>query len=138
MRYVAVRNLERYQHYGNRRPTWVKLYLAVRYDEDFSSLTPTSRLLFIYSLLLAAERDNRIPADPSWLSIEVGMTRSAIAKSLDDLLAHEYLVPASKVASNGASGSASELASKSASPEKEEEKEEERTTTNPRDGGGRS
>jgi hypothetical protein len=118
VKYVSVRNLERYQHYRERRPVWIKLHLSLRLDEDFAGLTPTARLLFIYALLLAAERENRIPADPSWLSVEVGMTRPVIAKALDELLADSYLIPASKVASNGAS--------RIASPEKETEVEKEK------------
>lgn len=101
--YVAVRNLERYQHYKKRRPTWVKLYVSLLEDDDFGQLSVPARLVFCLSLLLAAERENRIPADPSWMAVELKMPRSVIAKSLAELLAHQYLVPASKIASNGAS-----------------------------------
>lgn len=98
---VSVRNFSRYQHYKNRRPLWIKLYLAIKVDRDFKALSCESRILFIYLLLLAAEHDNRIPADPGWLAVEAGMKPRAISKALAELLAGSYIV-----ASNRASDSA--------------------------------
>lgn len=102
MSYVAVRNLERYQHYRDRRPPWVKLYVSLLTDEDFGSLSIQARLVFVLSLLLAADKGNRIPADPGWMAVEMSMPRSVIAKALAELLAGEYLVRASTVASKSA------------------------------------
>jgi len=92
--YVSVRNFESFQHYKDgRRPFWIKLYLALRTDTDFASLSQGARLLWLYCLLLAAERNNRIPVDSGWLSVEVGMTRRGIERALDELLDRKYLVP---------------------------------------------
>ena len=126
MRYVAVRSLERYQHYKDRNPPWVKLHRKILGDEDFADLTVSARLVFVLSLLLASERENCIPADPSWLAVELNMPRNLVAKSLAELLAHEYLIPASKVASNGANGLVPNLP-----PPENREQRTERTTTKP-------
>lgn len=116
MKHVSVRNFEHYQHYKNgKRPFWIKLYLALRIDPDFAELSQGARLLWFYVLLLAAERENRIPADPSWLAVEVGMSRRSLEQSLDELLDRKYLVPSRAYVSI---------------PEKEKEKE--RTTKPPR------
>lgn len=123
MTHVSVRNLERYQHYKKRRPTWVKLYASVLDDDDFAELSIPARLLFLMALLLASSRENRIPADPAWMAVELRMSRSVIAKSLAELLAREYLVPASTVASNGAS--------QSAHPREQRTENRENLTTNP-------
>jgi hypothetical protein len=121
--YVAVRNLERYQHDKERRPPWVKLYVAMLNDEDFGTLSVPARLVFLLSLLLAADRNNRIPADPGWMAVEMRMPRSVIAKALAELLAGSYLIPASTVASNGAG--------ESARPETETENRDRKSSTKP-------
>lgn len=129
MRYVAVRNFERFQHYRDRRPLWVKLYLSILKDADFGSLTVSARLTFLLLLLLAGERDNRIPSDAGWLAVELNVPRNIATKALDELLAHGYLVPASDPASNGASGSLPPHARPRARGETETETEQTRTTT---------
>jgi hypothetical protein len=97
-----VRNLNRYQHYRDRRPPWVKLYVSILHDSDFAALSVPARLLFLYCICIAANRSNRIPDDANWLSVETSLPRSSVAKSLSELLASEYLIPASAIASNGA------------------------------------
>jgi hypothetical protein len=98
MRYLGVRNWGQYQHYRNRHPVWVKLHVKVLENEDLRGLCPSSRLLALLVLAVAANRENRFPDDEGWLSVEVGMTRRACRRGLDDLVAITYLEPLARTA----------------------------------------
>lgn len=134
MRYVSVRNLERFQHYTKRRPPWVKWYTSVLKDEHMASLSPGARLVYALMLLVAAEHDNRVPEDAGWLAVEMMLPRKLIASSLAELLATEYLIPASTIASNGASPTSTETGT----PENREQRTEKNTTRTTSDVGVRS
>jgi hypothetical protein len=72
MRYLKVKNLDLYQHYGTRNPPWVKLYRVIMGDYDLRQVPIASRLCFIYCTILASETDNRIPFDCHFLSDRMG------------------------------------------------------------------
>ena len=91
MGHLQIRNWERYQHYKNRNPPWVKLYVTILEDEELRSLPVPSRLLANLLLCVAAKRDNLIPDNPAWIAEEVGLPAKVIAKSLADLLAVSFL-----------------------------------------------
>lgn len=114
-KYLSVRNLGRFQHYKNRGPIWVKLYARTLRDDQFNDLPPATRMLALYLLVVAAERDNKIPSDPAWIATECSLTRQQARAAIEQLLAVAYLVPASQLASKTASNGASENASGSAS-----------------------
>lgn len=118
--YVSVRNFRKYQHYKDRRPPWVKLYVDLLTDEDLGELDLPARYLAMAILLVAANKDNRIPADPAWVAAETGLSRVQASGALGQLLAINYLVPASNGASakpsDDASSNASEPADETASP----------------------
>lgn len=122
MTYLAIRNYDRFQHYRDRRPVWVKLYVSLLQDKDYRALATTSRLVYVLLLLVASNRDNEIPNDAAWLSVEIGVPRALARKALDDLIAHGYLIRASDRASRPASELASDLAT-ALSAETETEKE---------------
>lgn len=63
MTYLRVRNWEQYQHYKDRRPVWVKLYVSQLRDSELKRLPLSTRLLWDQLLLLAAEYENSIPND---------------------------------------------------------------------------
>lgn len=68
MSYLRIRNWQTYQHYKNRRPVWVKLYVSQLRDHELKRLPISTRLLFDQLLLLAAEYENAIPKDFEELS----------------------------------------------------------------------
>lgn len=115
---LAIRNLERFQHYKDRNPVWVKLYVKTLDDEQLNEMPTATRLLAILLLLVAARRNNRIPNDAAWIAAECSVSLRESKVALADLLAVAFLVPASQLASqnasdpasNGASGPASETA----------------------------
>jgi hypothetical protein len=60
---IAVKNWERFQHYGNREPTWIKLYRDLLTSEPWVLGTDLSRLVQVAITLLAARYQNAIPYD---------------------------------------------------------------------------
>jgi hypothetical protein len=54
---------ERFQHYRDRDPPWVKLYRDLLTSESWVLGTDTSRLVQVASVLLAARYGNKIPFD---------------------------------------------------------------------------
>ena len=72
MKFLRVKNLERYQHYSTRNPPWIKLYRVIMGDYALRQVPVSSRLCFIYCTLLASETDNRVPYDTVFLSERMG------------------------------------------------------------------
>jgi hypothetical protein len=56
-----LRGWEKYQHYKDRDPPWVKLYRDLLTSESWVEGTDISRLVQVASILLAARYTNKIP-----------------------------------------------------------------------------
>ena len=65
--YLRIVNWGSYQHYKRRSPPWIKLHRDLLTSRTWVSLDDASRVLAIASMLLAAEHDNEIPADPAYI-----------------------------------------------------------------------
>ena len=65
--YISIKTWEKYQHYHDRNPPWIKLYNAILDDYEYSCLQDDSKLLLISLFLLASKCENKIPADPAWI-----------------------------------------------------------------------
>lgn len=65
--YIEIVNWDKYQHYKNRDPPWIKLYNAMLDDPDFMRLQDASRWLAVGLMLLASRTENQVPADGGWL-----------------------------------------------------------------------
>lgn len=59
--YISLSNWERFQHYKDRDPPWVKFYRDVLTSESWVLGTDKSRLVQSASVLLAARYANKIP-----------------------------------------------------------------------------
>lgn len=70
MQYFRIRNSERFQHYKNRNPPWVKLHRAFLTDPDLCCLQDASRLLACCLTLIVAKHGNRLPWSPEWVQHE--------------------------------------------------------------------
>lgn len=127
---LSFQNWKRYQHYTDRRPPWIKLYSD--FHEVTAHLSSDARLLACLLFCVAANKDNRIPDDPHWLSIEVSLPKRVVERAIDELIADGMLsrasTPASKTASKAASAPASESASPSRAPARSQEAEAETET----------
>lgn len=65
--FIAVKNFERFQHYKDRNPKWIKLYNEILDDYEFGRLPDASKWLAVGIWLLASRYENRIPNDPEWI-----------------------------------------------------------------------
>ena len=70
--FIGVKNFERFQHYKDRNPPWIKLHAAVLDDYEFGRLQDASKMHLMGIWILASKCDNRIPADPVWIAKRIG------------------------------------------------------------------
>ena len=88
MDYFRVRNFERFQHYADRKPPWIKLYKDLWRDPRFFALSENDRYQLISLFILASQNDNKIPVNQDWLQHEL-CTKKAI--SLETLVASQWV-----------------------------------------------
>lgn len=87
-RYFKVRNYEKFQHYGDRTPPWIKLYNSLLEDYEFSCLQDASKLHLILIWLLASRTNNRIPFDTEYLKQAL---KTKTNPDLDELLSSGFI-----------------------------------------------
>lgn len=82
MSWIIVRNWDRFQHYGDRQPPWIKLYVTLVHDDDFQSLTPTDRSALVALWMLYAMTRKRVRDDTAMLSRSTGqrITRGTLER----------------------------------------------------------
>ena len=90
MNYLRVRNWEKFQHYKDRTPPWIKLHRDLLNDYKFSCLQDASKLHLILIWLLASQLDNRIPADPTWIARRINVNNKI---DLNSLIKYGFLEP---------------------------------------------
>lgn len=66
--WFAVKNFERFQHYKNRNPLWIKLYYSLLDDEDFLALDEVQQGRYMKLLLIASRQNNRVRHDGNYLA----------------------------------------------------------------------
>lgn len=89
MRTFSVKNFERFQHYKDRNPPWIKLYNELLDDYDFGALPDASKMHLIAIWLLASRSNNKIPYDPEWIGRRINATCQV---DLDVLERYEFIV----------------------------------------------
>jgi hypothetical protein len=78
--WIVVRNWERFQHYGNRRPGWIKTYTALLHDHNYRSLSGRHRGLLHGIWLLYAANNRELPASPAKIASALGLTSEWIQR----------------------------------------------------------
>jgi len=68
MKTFSVKNFERFQHYKDRSPPWIKLYNELLDDYEFGRLPDASKMHLIAIWLLASRSENKIPYDAAWVA----------------------------------------------------------------------
>lgn len=84
MDYFKVKNLDKFQHYKNRCPPWIKLHRSIMEDYEFSCLQDASKLHLILIWLLASQVDNKIPCDEKWIKKKLDIAGNVNLKPLFD------------------------------------------------------
>jgi len=72
MKYISIRNFEKYQHYKDRRPPWIKLYNDLLDDYDYRQLPDESKSHLLGLFLLASRNDNKIPLNSDFIREQLG------------------------------------------------------------------
>ncbi len=99
--YFRIRNFERFQHYKDRNPPWIRLYGALWRDRAFFRLPDVLKAHLIGLFALAARLDNRIPDDPEWLAHELCASEPI---DLAALAASGFLIPEHHASAAAADG----------------------------------
>jgi hypothetical protein len=66
--FLAIKNYDRFQHYKDRNPLWIKFYNSVLDDYAVQQLPETQQRHLFLIWLLASRHGNRIPFDPKWIA----------------------------------------------------------------------
>jgi len=71
MKYIRVKNWDKFQQYKDRNPKWIKVYRDLLDDYEFEKLSDTTQGHLIKIWLLAAKLDNKIVNDPQWIKKKI-------------------------------------------------------------------
>lgn len=70
--WLRVKNWDRFQHYKDRSPPWIKLHYSTLDDYAWSHLPDASKAHLMGIWLLASRNDGRVPNDAAWLGKRIG------------------------------------------------------------------
>jgi hypothetical protein len=90
MRHLIVKNWEKFQHYHDRNPPWIKLHRALLDDYEFSCLNDVNKAHLMLIWLFASQNDGRIPEDAKFLQRKLSLERPP---NLQFLIDHGLLIP---------------------------------------------
>jgi hypothetical protein len=79
----SVKDFDKFQHYKDRAPPWIKLYNSTLDSYEFSRLSDQARYHLLAIMLLASRSNNKIPYDPDWIESRIGATSRV---NLDELV----------------------------------------------------
>lgn len=88
MKYLGVKNWNRFQHYGDRRPSWIKTHVEILDNFDFTNLPDNSRSHLMLIWILASKTGNLIPKNPIWVRNKILATSRV---NLDLLIQNGFL-----------------------------------------------
>jgi len=72
--YFSVKNFDKFQHYKDRKPPWIKLYHETFEDYEFGGLPDASKMHLIAIWSLASRYMNKIPFDAEWIAKRINAT----------------------------------------------------------------
>lgn len=113
MKFLSIKGWDRFQHYKDRDPPWVKLYRDLLTSESWVLGTDTSRLLQVASVLLAARYNNRIPY--RWDFIRKVASLECTERQFEDAVRHLAVNDFIEIESDQSVTNAAELVEHSAS-----------------------
>jgi hypothetical protein len=92
-KFLRVRNFDKLQHYKERAPVWIKLYVSILDDYHFQQLTDAEQFHAIGLMLLASRLNNKLPNDAAWLQKKIGATEAIDLQKLLDAEFLEFIKP---------------------------------------------
>ena len=91
MRHFRIINFEKYQHYRDRKPPWIKIYRELWRNPAFGRLPIASRYELISLTVLASQHDNSLDEDQEWLKRELAQKQPINIQILIDTGFVEYV-----------------------------------------------
>ena len=138
MKYLQVINWDRFQHYKDRLPPWIKLHRSLLSDYKIASLPDAAKAHLVSLWVVASECDNKIPDDPKWIGRHINATQPVdLQRLIDDGFLREWTSACKQDASKmlaDCKQDASKMLALARSRESESETETETETDNTRDG----
>ena len=93
--WIEIVDWNRFQHYTDRRPVWIKVYTELLDDEDFLSLPESTRSLLFHLWLLYATTRAQVPHNTRTLSRR--LRHKVMTRQLERLIDAGYIrISASK------------------------------------------
>jgi hypothetical protein len=71
VRTFSVKDYQKFQHYKDRSPPWIKLYNSTLDDYDFGALPDATKYHLVAIWLLASRSANKIPYDAVWVAARI-------------------------------------------------------------------
>jgi hypothetical protein len=110
-----VKNWSKFQHYKNRNPPWIRLYVEILDDytadgteNDFHALPDKDKLTLLLIWALASRYNGVIPSiDPAWLSVKLGIDNP----STDAIIKAGFLVPVSHASADASTDASMDASS---------------------------
>ncbi|NKE69865.1 hypothetical protein [Candidatus Manganitrophus noduliformans] len=84
----GVVNFEKFQHYKDRNPPWIKLHNTLLDSYEFGCLQDASKAHLLLIWLLASRHNNRLPLDEKWISERIQAKKNV---DLDELIKLKFI-----------------------------------------------
>lgn len=81
---LKIKNWQKFQHYGVRRPIWIKLYRDLLDDPEWVKLDPTAAKVLVMLWMLASETNGDLPC-LSKIAFRLRMTETSIKTAISKL-----------------------------------------------------
>ena len=82
--FFSVVNFERFQHYKDRSPPWIKFYNSTLSDYAYCKLPDASKAHLNAIWLLASRNNNKVPCDAQWIKTQISATEEVDLQLLAD------------------------------------------------------
>lgn len=89
MQFLRIKNWDKFQHYRDRDPPWIKLHRELLEDYEFQRLQDASKLHLILIWLFASHHHGRIPNDAEFIHKRIG---TASPPDLNYLISKGFLL----------------------------------------------
>lgn len=95
---LTVKNWEKFQHYKDRNPPWIKLSTSTFQDYEFGKLHDASKLLAVCIWTLASRsKDGQVPYDFEWIKSQCNLSSVVKLDNLKELIKHGFIIDASEM-----------------------------------------
>lgn len=95
-RFLAVKGFDRFQHYRDRNPPWIKLHGTLLTDLAFLELPEAAQAQLVKLWVLASQLGHPLPNNPKLLAGKIGTTGKF---HLASIIAAGFLIPCNDIAS---------------------------------------